>query len=396
MRKNYQVIIVGGGASGLLCAIELTKKGGINPADLLILERTDRVGKKLVSTGNGQGNLFNKNMFGTFYHGDKTFIKEFLAQEKEIDLNKYFYSLGIPTCYAENGRAYPLSKQASSVLDVFREILLKRGVNILCNSKVTGIKKQAQAYTVCVEDNIFTANNLVLAFGGAVGKQFGTDGSSYDLVKSLGHTLTEISPSLVQLKTSQDKIKGLKGLKETALVCLYDNDKLITKSLGDLLFTDYGVSGSAVFQVSSYIRGLKNPILKIEFLPNLTINQVQEILEYRDKLEGVSSDKLAGLLVKRVSSAVQKSAKSSSSTDLAFAIKNFTLKVTGDLGFNYAQVTKGGVKTTQINEKTYQSKINKGLYIIGELLDIDGDCGGYNLAFAFVSAIVSARAIKGE
>ena len=110
MRKNYQVIIVGGGASGLLCAIELTKKGGINPKQVAILEKTDRVGKKLISTGNGQGNLFNKNMQENFYHGNKNFIKEFIAWEKEINLENYFYSLGIPTCYAENGRAYPLSK----------------------------------------------------------------------------------------------------------------------------------------------------------------------------------------------------------------------------------------------------------------------------------------------
>ena len=386
---------MGGGVGGLLCAIELTSNG-FSGNDILILEKNDRVGKKLISTGNGQGNLFNRDNSAKYYHGDKAFIQTFCNHCDQIDLEQYLFRLGIPTCYESNGRAYPLCKQASAVLDILREILSKRGVNTLTNSQVTSITKKERAYRVCVGKNEYLADNVVLAFGGAVGKQFGTDGSSFELLKSLSHTVTPLYPSLVQLKTSLENIRGLKGLKERAEVTVLDGDKAIASSVGDLLFTDFGVSGSAVFQISSYVKGLKNPRLKISFLPDLSLSKVQEIIEYRENLEGIGQDKLIGLLVKRIGQTVQKTAKSLKAKDLAFALKNFMLEVKGDLGFNYAQVTKGGVRTSEVDANTFESKINKNLYLIGELLDVDGDCGGYNLTFAFVSGITCAKTIKGE
>lgn len=394
MRKDFKVIIVGGGAAGLLCAIELTNNSSILGQDLLILEKNDRVGKKLLSTGNGQGNLYNSDLSSKYYHGEEEFVKSFCNLAEKFNLKEYLYSLGIPTFYAENGRAYPLSRQASSVLDILREILAKRGVNIYTQSPVNRIKKKDYIYLLNANGEQYTAKNVVLAFGGAVGKQFGTDGSSFELVKQLNHTVTPLYPALVQLKTSLDSIRGLKGLKEKAKVTVLDNEKEIISSVGDLLFTDFGVSGSAVFQVSSYVKGLKKPRIRIEFLPDYTQDEIEKIIAYREKLEGIAEDKLIGLVVKRIGQAVQKTAKTLSPKDLSYALKNFTLDIKGDLGFNYAQVTKGGVLTKEVDSNTFESKISKNIYLIGELLDVDGDCGGYNLAFAFVSGIACARAIK--
>ena len=275
---------MGGGAGGLLCAIELTSNG-FSGNDILILEKNDRVGKKLISTGNGQGNLFNRDNSAKYYHGESSFVQKFCQLADETNLEQYLFRLGIPTCYESNGRAYPLCKQASAVLDILREILFKRGVNTLTNSQVTSITKKERAYRVCVGKTEYFADNLVLAFGGAVGKQFGTDGSSFELLKSLNHTVTPLYPSLVQLKTSLENIRGLKGLKERAEVTVLDGDKAIASSVGDLLFTDFGVSGSAVFQISSYVKGLKNPRLKISFLPDLSLTDIQKIIEYRENLE---------------------------------------------------------------------------------------------------------------
>ncbi len=396
MHKKFKVIIVGGGAAGLFCAVELTNKCGLSGQDVLILEKNDRVGKKLLSTGNGQGNLYNRDIESKYYHGEKEFVNEFCELAKKINLKEYLYSLGIPTFYADNGRAYPLSRQASSVLDIVREILAKREVNIYTQSPVESIKIKDKGYEVSANNVLYQAEKVVLAFGGAAQKQFGTDGSSFELVRSLGYRVSPLYPALVQLKTSLENIRGLKGLKEKAKVSVVEGDREIASYTGDILFTEFGVSGSAVFQVSSYIKGLKNPKLKIEFLPDLTLEETEKIITYRENLDGIGQDKLIGLVVKRIGQAVQKSARSTSGKDLAFALKNFVLDIKGDLGFNYAQVTKGGVLTEQVNAGSFESKKSKGIYLVGELLDVDGDCGGYNLAFAFASGIACAKAIKEE
>lgn len=396
MQKIYKVAVVGGGASGLMTAVELVRgKFSLSGEDVVILERNDRVGKKLIATGNGQGNLTNANLSAQNYRGEKEFIHAFLQNEKNIDLCKYLEELGIPLCEQGGGKKYPLSRQASAVLDVIRAFLQEKGVETRVNSKVNDIKKNGKFFVLTTQDGQVFAEKVVLAFGGAVAKQFGTDGSAYSLAQSFGHKKTQLFPSLVQLKTKTDFIRGLKGLKETATVTLLVNGKQVCSSTGDLLFTDFGVSGSTVFQVSSGYSGQDNARLKIEFLPELSIEQVENILKNRKKLNYFDEQSLLlGVLNKRVGQAVIKYANSTDCEKVAKAIKNFNLEITGTLGFDYAQVTKGGIQTQQIDQNTFESKLQKGLYIVGEALDVDGDCGGYNLTFAFVSAIVTARGIK--
>ena len=398
MQKIYNTVIIGGGAAGLTCAVELLRgENALHGTDVLILERNDRVGKKLIATGNGQGNLMNEKFGEEYYYGDKAFIKGFVSLAKEINLKKYFLELGIPVSAGKDGKIYPLSKQASAVLDIIRAYLEYKECTIMTGKKVSKITKTNEGYEVFVGAEKFLAKHVVFAAGGAAGKQFGTDGTAYQLVESLGHKKTELYPSLVQLKTQTDKIKGLKGIKETARVTAFDGAKPLMSVEGDLLFTEYGVSGSTIFSLSAAVADKKDAYLIIEFLPTLTYSQTERVVGDRiDKPYFKKEELLAGIVNKKVGQAVIKNSRSFTPSDIAYVIKNFKLKVTGTLDFSHAQVTRGGIKTDKIDSNTFESKLKSKLYIIGEALDVDGDCGGYNLTFAFVSAIVSARAIKAK
>lgn len=398
LQKIFQTAIVGGGASGLMTAVELCSgKNALFGGDVLILERNDRVGKKLIATGNGQGNLTNQNFGAEFYRGEEGFINAFVDAANQINISEYLFELGIPVCAYKDGKVYPVSRQASAVLDVIRGYLTFKGCKEITNAQVRRIIKENDYYKLITEQGDFLAKTVVLATGGAAAKQFGTDGSAYALAESFGHKKTKLYPSLVQLKTQTDLIKGLKGLKEVAKVSAYRNKELLCQSTGDLLFTEYGVSGNAVFQVSAYLTGSSEEYLLIEFLPDLDRGQVVDIINKKLAMPHINKEEvLSGLINKRIGQALMKSVKNYSAQAIASAVKSFKLKITGNLGFNYAQMTKGGICTDKINAKTMESKLVKGFYIVGEALDVDGDCGGYNVTFAFVSGITAARAIKNE
>ncbi len=394
--QTYKTAIIGGGASGLLCAVELTRgQNPLNGNEVAILEKCDRVGKKLIATGNGQGNLTNSLLKSQNYYGDKKFIDVFLSQAENINIEEYFYSLGIPLITV-GGKKYPMSRQANSVLDTLRYYLDNAGVNTFTNFEVQNIKKENGLYKLIADGRSIYAERVVIAVGGACGKQFGTDGTAYGLAEDLGHKKTAIYPSLVQIKTETQTIRSLKGLKEQATVTAYDGQKPLKTATGEVLFTDFGLSGNAIFQISGHFSKCKNPIVKIEFLPELNMEQTEKIIADRiiNAPDVPFDELLSGILVKRVGQTVLKTAKTRTPKCIAAAIKNFTLKVTGTLGFNYAQVTKGGIETKNVNPKTYESTLANGIYLTGEVLDIDGDCGGYNLTFAFTSGITSAKAIK--
>ncbi len=395
MQKIYNTIIVGGGASGLLSAVELVSgDNAFNGEDVIILERNDRVGKKLIATGNGQGNLTNENFGEKYYYGDSSFIKQFIANAKSVDLKKYFANLGVFMSSGKDGKVYPLSKQASAVLDSIRACLKHKNCNEMTGKKVTKIEKKDGVFEVSVSNEKFFSKSVIVCTGGSAGKQFGTDGSAYALVEKFGHKKTELYPSLVQLKTPTDKIKGLKGIKENARVTAFVDAKPLMSVEGDLLFTDFGVSGSTIFSLSASVADKKDAYLIIEFLPNLTFSETENIIQKRQSLEYVNKeDLLVGVINKKVGQSIIKNAKSAKPSDIAYALKNFKLSITGSLGFNYAQVTRGGIKTNQITQ-AFESKLVENLYLAGEVLNVDGDCGGYNLTFAFISGIISARDIK--
>lgn len=396
MNKIYKVAVIGGGASGLMCAVDLcSDKNALSGSDVLILERNDRVGKKLIATGNGQGNLMNEHFGVENYRGERSFIEKFVRLAKEIDLEKYLSDLGIPLCTLKDGKMYPLSRQANSVLDSLRAYLSFKGCVTQTEAFVKGVKSKKDYFVLTTDNGDYFAEKVVMATGGMAAKQFGTDGSSYLLAERFGHKKTNLYPALVQLKTETNAIKGLKGLKEVASVTAYKNGKPLKTCVGDLLFTDYGVSGNTVFQLSSVFDGMGEEYLSVEFLPELSIEKLVEIITKRQSLEHIDNNEvLSGILNKRVGQAVLKASKSNQATDIAHAVKNFKLKITGNLGFNYAQVTKGGIATKDVNPLTMESKLVKDFYLVGETLDVDGDCGGYNVTFAFVSGIIASRAIK--
>lgn len=397
MNKIFKAAVIGGGASGLLAAVELLSgKDALRGDDVVVLERNDRVGKKLTATGNGQGNLSNSDISSDNYSDDPVFISKFIEQLKFNDPIKYLNNLGIVTENDESGRIYPVSRQASSVLDIIRNYLSSKNCTVVTNYRAVKIEKKNRFVITSENGEKTEAEYVILAAGGKAAKQFGTDGSAYSLATGFGHSLTPLYPSLVQLKTDKDKIKGLKGIKHNVILTLSDGNNVVKSATGDLLFTEYGVSGNSVFKVSDKVLTIKNPTLTIDFTPNISENDLKTILIKRLKsgffpqselLNGIVHKKLGEKIAAFCGNDVIKITKT---------VKSFTLRVCGTLGFDYAQTTKGGVKTKEIDAETYESKLRKNLFIIGEMLDIDGECGGYNLTFAFVSGITAAKAVKNK
>lgn len=401
----YPVIIIGGGFSGLILANQL-QKDGIN---YLLLERNDRLGKKILATGNGRGNISNEDLSLNHYHSQNQSFCDYAIKTFDNGLIGGFFSEKGILLTSENGRLYPLSKQANAILDCLRLSILE--TNYRLNSYVKDITHNGKTFEVITADNKYYAQKVVLAVGGKSASHFGTDGSSYKLAQKFGHKLTKLYPSLVQLTTNKESVKGLKGVKENAKVTAFDGEKTLTSTYGDILFTDNGVSGNTIFYLSAYLSGTKNPYVSVDFLYQADIKECkQSLISRKNAFKTLTADTfLSGLVHSRISQKVAKSVlgedynklqyKDLTDKDidkLIYALKNTKITITGDTGFNNSQVTKGGIDTLDIDYKTMQSKLCKNLYLCGEVLDVDGDCGGYNLQWAFSSAMCAYRSIKGD
>ena len=398
MKKIYKVAVIGGGASGLAAAAMLSDVFG---GDVVVLERLNRVGKKITVTGNGRGNFTNENLSADNYHSREgsaaDFVRRSLKRFGNAETVEFLNSLGVLTV-SEKGRVYPASFQASSVLDLLRARLAHNGAEIKTEFEVTDIKFGKNVTLTSASGETAEAEKVILAAGGKCQKQFGTDGAGYALAALCGHTVTECVLSLVQLKTETADIKQLKGIRQEAVVRFLDGGVPKTCERGDILFTDYGVSGNAVFQVSGYAACAKDAELSVEFLPDVSEFELASAL--KNKIESapylLAEDLLTGILNKQVGRAavaraginLSEKCLKSHIKPVIDTIKDFRIKVLGTLGFNYAQVTRGGVRLSETDEYTLKSKKHDNLYLAGEILDIDGDCGGYNLQWAFTSAYV--------
>lgn len=391
--KKYSVAIIGGGFSGLCLASMLAKH---LKNDLIIIEGNKRIGKKILATGNGQGNITNSVVNCEFYHGDKNFAKMALDRYTNTHLLEYFSSLGLLTD-SIGQKIYPASFTAGAILDVLRFEIEKYGVEVQTECLVSNVTKDKFFTIQCDNGNTFFAKRVVFAFGGKSGAGFLTDGRSYNLAKNFNHKVTSLSPSLVQLKCEREKIRGLKGIKQEVKVGLYSDKQYIKHFYGDLLFTDFGVSGNSVFSISAYLKGIKNANLNIEFLPNHTKEILTERLSEKVKNSITYERLLVSFLPTRLSLAILKEcalnplevAKKEKITLIVSVLKQFNLKIEGPCGFESSQVTAGGIDTTEIFAESMQSKLVNGLYIIGEALNVDGDCGGYNLQWAFTTACIA-------
>lgn len=379
--------IIGGGASGLACAAALLK--GDKNLKVALYDAGNRLGKKLAATGNGQGNISNTDMSPAHYHGGNVALAEKIACADPYAGTKLFDCLFSAD---EKGRIYPAGRQASALADSLTYTVKSCGIKLIRFAAVKQITKSGARFNVFDGEDRLTAKYVVLCTGGKAQSQFKTDGSAYGLATCFGHTLTPLYPSLVQLKTQLTHIKTLKGIRADCLVTALCVGKIPARSRGDVIFTEYGVSGNAVFSVSSRVADRQGVTLSLEFLPDFSAADIVNSINAKKQSGRETAELLSGTLHNQIGRAVIKRAGSDSAEEIVKTLKEFTLPVTGTLGFDYAQVTKGGISAEEVTEEL-ESKLVGNLFFAGEILDVDGDCGGYNLQWAFTSGMAVADAI---
>jgi hypothetical protein len=378
------VAIIGGGAAGLACAACLKKLN--SNIDVTIIDAGERLGKKLAATGNGQGNVTNKNMSAEHYFGGNIKLTEKILSKSQGIEDELFHCV---LSSDEKGRVYPTGRQASALVDSIMSDIKRLKINVKYGDRVINIDKNLILTLASGEK--FCANQVVLAVGGKAQKQFKTDGTSYALAQNLGHTITKLYPSLVQIKTDTQYTKTLKGIRCDCVVSAIYKGKVIAQKRGDVIFTDYGVSGNAIFEISPYIVDKDGVTLRLRFLP-FEKGQIKNDVLAKKQLGYQTSELLSGTLHNQLGRAIIKRCESDDPEVIENTVFNFTLPVIGNLGFDYAQVTKGGINLNEVTDEL-ESKLIKNLFFAGEVLDVDGECGGYNLHWAFSSGSAVARSI---
>lgn len=396
--QKYRVIIVGGGASGMYCALRLADLG---VRGVLVLERNERLGRKLSATGNGQGNITNARIAAANYFSQTAMpgtVERVLRRYGREDVLARFGALGGLFTEGEEGKIYPASRQAASVTDLLRFALARGGVSVRTGMQVQSAVREGNAFSVQAGER-FLSDVLVLACGGCAAPHFGTDGGGYALARAFGHTVTPVRPSLVQLKAAAAAIRGLKGVRVAVEAVLLRTDSEIARASGDIIFTDYGVSGDVAFRLSAFARA--GDLLIVDFLPSFSEEEICAALESKkadralaagDLFRCVVNSAVGRCILRRNGIGAEDPAARVPVRALAHAAKTYAIPVEGNLGFNAAQVTKGGVSMNELDEDL-MSRRQDSLYIVGELADVDGECGGYNLQWAFSSGAVAAEAI---
>ncbi len=393
-----RVIVIGGGAAGMAAAITAARNGH----KVTVLERQSRVGRKLMATGNGRCNLTNRNAAPARYHGDPDLFGATLEKfSTEMTLD-FFAELGLMTVTEDSGRVYPMSNMAGSVLDVLRFGMEREGVTVLTGQAVTELRKNGAGFFATTETDKFTADKVILAAGGCAGGKVGGVMDGYKLAMALGHHRTQLYPSLVQLKTDPTYPRALKGVKAECAITIRRKETAVACGGGEVLFTEYGVSGPAIFDLSRAVAtGGEGMTCELDFFPDYGEEKLFAWL--RDRREAMAAHEAGSLLTgsvhSRLGQMVVKSAgftnqEISTLTDkdlraILHRMKRFALPITGVCGFDQAQVTAGGLRTDEFHRDTLESKLVDGLYACGEVLDVDGDCGGYNLQWAWSSGFLA-------
>ncbi len=380
-------------------------KAAMNGAKVTLLERNNKLGKKLLLTGNGRCNFWNEYQDITKYHSENIELFQELWQTKKDVILPFFHNLGLIE-KVTNGYYYPFSNQASTVLNALETKLKTLKVTIKLNEYVTKITKDKK-FHVYTTNNIYESDKVIIAGGSKASPKTGSDGNIYNLVKSLGHNLTPILPSLVQLTGSDNYYKLWDGVRSNATLTLKENNQIIRTETGEAQFTNYGLSGICIFNLSSYIsKGLLNNQTEIiylnlvpwykgskeEFLVWLN-NQSIKLNNYtlKDILLGFLNPKLVNVIFKIAKIKDDILWENAPQTKIVDLLTNFPFKVQDTLDFNHAQVCQGGIPLTEVNMQTMESKIIKDLYLVGELLDITGECGGYNLGIAWITGLTAGE-----
>ena len=390
--------IIGGGASGMTAALSAAAPGN----EVLLFERQARVGRKLLATGNGRCNLTNLRAAVSGYHGDDPeFVCKALSAFPVDKTLLWFRDLGLYTVAEESGRVYPYSDQANSVVDVLRFGLQKDNIQLLTGFEVTRVRKDAEGFLVESKDGQYRCDRLIVACGGLAGTKLGGSMSGYQLLRSFGHRVTRLRPALVQVKSSWSGCVSLKGVRTNCHAAIYHEDVLHSQSTGELQFTEYGLSGPVMFEITRDVcQKSGNWTCKLDFLPLVEEAELLTELQRRTQRELPAEELLTGIVHNRLGKVLIKAAGVSGQTmvkelrlqqlaDICAKVKAFEIPLTETLGMDSAQVTAGGVVTADFDPQTMQSKLVPGLYACGEVLDVDGDCGGYNLQWAWSSGMVA-------
>ena len=407
-----KIAIIGGGASGMLCAVTIKRENPL--AEVIVLERLDRVGKKLMATGNGRCNITNEHCTKGHYHGqDASGVEQVFSAFSPADCAAFFSSIGVVFKTEENGKQYPLSDQASSVVDCLRYTLLSLGVVERTGFAVCSVKKERGGFCITSQNGDTVKVDIVVAAGGGMASPaLGSNGSLFPVLKSFGHTVTPLFPALVQLRTDKLTVRPLKGIKFTGTAKLLLDKACLQEEAGEVLFTEYGVSGPPILNLARKVgeyflahpqgRGL---FLSLNLLPGYSYPSLQELLFARAKAlpHKTLEQFFSGMLNKRIGQTLFKhcgivpltrevnSLSAKELKTLAGTILDWRFPLLGTMPFQNAQVCAGGVPLREINLTTMESKLCRNLFLTGELLDIDGDCGGYNLQWAWATGYLAGK-----
>lgn len=390
-----KIAIIGGGASGLTCAITAARKAkeaGVK-AEITLYEANDRVGRKILATGNGRCNMMNENE-NVRYFGDNDFARKALSKFDVKSNLEFFASMGLFIRSDEEGRIYPLGNQAAGVLDALRLECERLGIKSVCGTQITKIKKVGASF----ESDCFKADKVVLALGSKASVK-GFNG--YDLLHNLGHRVIKPCPSLTKLVVTDNKyVKQLKGIRHKCDLALFIDGKNTAEVSGELLFTDYGLSGIAVMQLSAFVTRHVGRDIRVycDMIPNFDTEKVYDLIKKiishdrkmkcENLLSGFVPKKIGEVIVKNCGLSVVGEVGLLSEKDIrkiADKAKKLPFEIKDVKGFEEAQVVSGGADTKEFDISTLESKKVKGLYCCGELLNVDGLCGGYNLHWAWSS-----------
>ena len=401
-----QILVLGGGAAGIVAAIAAAEQGG-KAVQVTLLERNPRIGKKLLATGNGRCNLDNNGVrLEDYFTSDRETLEKMLSSIGGMGVINWFSDHGLLMQPDEVGRVYPYSNQAADVLNLLLYWLERTGVKVRTDCKV----EQLEPGLVTLESGEqFKADKIICAFGGSAGPQFGTEGDGVLMLRKMGCKATALYPCLVPLKCRKSEISGLSGIRVKCSAALYDGETLIHSERGEVQFTDYGLSGIAVMQLSGHLgqqRKLRKGHIRLDLFPGF--EGEDDLASYLKKRlsampQANMEDYFTGLLNKRVAGAVWKtlelgelSRKASSLSGaewatLAYGLKNWAFHDLEDTGWKNAQTTGGGVRLAYLNPETFELNDCPGVYVVGETVDCAGSCGGFNLHFAFGSGIIAGR-----
>ena len=407
-----RVVVIGGGASGLVAAIQAAK----NNNKVTLIEKNNNLGKKILVTGNGKCNYWNKDISIEHYNTkDNDILEQILTKENKLEIESFFEKIGIVP-KIKDGLYYPNSNQATSIQTALILETQLQGVEIITNEEVLSLTKDNNKFIIETTNQKMIANKVIISTGSKACPKTGSDGLGYELATSLGHSIIKPLPALVQLKANTPFLKEWQGIRVDAEVSLYEDNKLLKQEIGEVQLTNYGISGVCIFQLSSLVsRGLYNnqkEQIQINFLKPININNEQEFINWIEKrnnivknrniselLDGVLNYKLINLILKLTKiprEYLLKDISTSKKEELGLNLTKFKLDIIDTNSFDNAQTCTGGIPLNEINPNTMESIKQKNLYITGELLDADGECGGFNLGFAWITGYLAGTGVNND